>query len=154
MYFPVSSYNAILGACGLKYRNADSGNLRGIRLVDGRLHPPPEGVWGNQVYFCNFPKGIIICCTHLQNCKFNTNDTILDQNKRKGEEALENPSVKTKRVDKNKCSDLIVLGLPWKSNEEDLRNYFSQFGELLMVQVWLFIFIYYITGPRLVKASI
>ena len=34
-----------------------------------------------------------------------------------------------------KCSDLIVLGLPWKSTEDDLRNYFSQFGELLMVQV-------------------
>ena len=34
-----------------------------------------------------------------------------------------------------KCSDLIVLGLPWKSTEDDLRNYFEQFGELLMVQV-------------------
>lgn len=28
-----------------------------------------------------------------------------------------------------------MLGLPWKSTEEDLRKYFSQFGELLMVQV-------------------
>ena len=34
-----------------------------------------------------------------------------------------------------KCTDLIVLGLPWKSTEDDLRLYFSQFGELLMVQV-------------------
>ncbi len=57
------------------------------------------------------------------------------ENKRKGEDGLENPSAKTKRVDKQKCSDLIVLGLPWKSTEDDLRNYFSQFGELLMVQV-------------------
>lgn len=54
--------------------------------------------------------------------------------KRKGE-VLENPSAKTKRIEKQKCSDLIVLGLPWKSNEEDLRKHFSQFGELLMVQV-------------------
>ena len=57
------------------------------------------------------------------------------ENKRKGEEGVENPMVKTKRLDK--CSDLIVLGLPWKSTEEDLRDYFSQFGDLLMVQVGL-----------------
>ena len=42
---------------------------------------------------------------------------------------------KTKRVEKHKCSDLIVLGLPWKSTEDDLQAYFAQFGELLMVQV-------------------
>jgi len=60
---------------------------------------------------------------------------ILTENKRKGDEGVENPMAKTKRIEKLKCSDLIVLGLPWKSTEEDLRNYFSQFGELLMVQV-------------------
>ena len=58
------------------------------------------------------------------------------ENKRKGDDGLENPTAKTKRLEKaNKCSDLIVLGLPWKSTEDDLRNYFSQFGEILMVQV-------------------
>lgn len=52
------------------------------------------------------------------------------------EEPVENAFfLKTKRHDRQKCSDLIVLGLPWKSTEEDLRKYFSQFGELLMVQV-------------------
>jgi RNA recognition motif-containing protein len=60
---------------------------------------------------------------------------VASENKRKNEEGLENPHAKTKRMDKMKCSDLIVLGLPWKSTEEDLRSYFSQFGELLMVQV-------------------
>ena len=61
--------------------------------------------------------------------------SISAENKRKGDEGLENPTAKTKRVERMKCSDLIVLGLPWKSTEDDLRNYFSQFGELLMVQV-------------------
>ena len=37
-----------------------------------------------------------------------------------------------------KCSDLIVLGLPWKTSEQDLRAYFESFGELLMAQVILF----------------
>lgn len=35
-----------------------------------------------------------------------------------------------------KCSDLIVLGLPWKTSEQDLRVYFENFGELLMAQVY------------------
>lgn len=47
----------------------------------------------------------------------------------------ENPLAKNKCVDKQRCSDLIVLGLPWKSNEDDLRRYFSTYGELLLVQV-------------------
>ncbi|XP_053606945.1 TAR DNA-binding protein 43-like [Plodia interpunctella] len=34
-----------------------------------------------------------------------------------------------------RCSDLIVLGLPWKTAEDSVREYFSTFGELLMVQV-------------------
>lgn len=55
-------------------------------------------------------------------------------NKRKGDD-IENPGSKTRRMDKKRCVDLIVLGLPWKSTEEDMRKYFSQFGELLLVQV-------------------
>jgi RNA recognition motif-containing protein len=37
--------------------------------------------------------------------------------------------------EKQKCSDLIVLGLPWKTTETELRLYFEQFGEVLMAQV-------------------
>lgn len=36
---------------------------------------------------------------------------------------------------KMKCSDLIVLGLPWKTSEQQLREYFESFGEVLMAQV-------------------
>lgn len=34
-----------------------------------------------------------------------------------------------------RCTDLIVLSLPWKSTDKDLREYFETFGEVLMAQV-------------------
>lgn len=46
------------GSCGLKYRNPDSRAMRGVRLSEGRLHPPPEIGWGSQIFYCVFPKGL------------------------------------------------------------------------------------------------
>uniref|UniRef100_A0A224XBX8 TAR DNA-binding protein 43 n=2 Tax=Panstrongylus TaxID=65342 RepID=A0A224XBX8_9HEMI len=101
------------GTCGLKYRNPESKGIRGVRLVEGRLHPPDDG-WGQNVYYCVFPK----------------------ENKRKSDDHLENSTAKTKRMEKiTKCSDLIILGLPWKTTEQQLREYFESFGEVLMAQV-------------------
>lgn len=34
-----------------------------------------------------------------------------------------------------KCSDLIVMGLPWETTEAQLNQYFAQFGELVLAQV-------------------
>lgn len=37
-----------------------------------------------------------------------------------------------------KNRDLLVLGLPWKTTDEDLESYFSKYGELRMAQVsWI-----------------
>ncbi|XP_064460518.1 TAR DNA-binding protein 43-like isoform X2 [Ornithodoros turicata] len=110
--------------CGLKYRNPDSGTMRGVRLVDGRFHPPDSG-WGNVVYYCVFPKACVAADVSFHS-----------ENKRKSDEQLENSTAKTKRMEqRQKCSDLIVLGLPWKTSEQDLRQYFESFGEVLMAQV-------------------
>lgn len=99
------------GACGLKYKS-ETGAYRGIRLADGVLYPP-DGIWGNHQYIAVFPKN----------------------SKRKGEDGFGNQATKKRMIDPNKCSDLIVLGLPWKSTEEDLKTYFSQFGDLVLAQV-------------------
>ena len=45
-------------ACGLKYRNPQSGNFRGIRLNEGRLHPP-DSFWNNTVFQVVYPKGTL-----------------------------------------------------------------------------------------------
>lgn len=58
------------------------------------------------------------------------------ENKRKSDDNLENSTAKTKRMEtKLRCTDLIVLGLPWKTTEQNLREYFETFGEVLMAQV-------------------
>lgn len=55
-------------------------------------------------------------------------------NKRKMDEIDAASAVKVKRGFQ-KTSDLIVLGLPWKTTEQDLKDYFATFGEVIMVQV-------------------
>lgn len=63
--------------------------------------------------------------------------SFLLENKRKSDDNLENSTAKTKRMEtKLRCTDLIVLGLPWKTTEQYLREYFETFGEVLMAQVW------------------
>nr|XP_033777961.1 TAR DNA-binding protein 43 [Geotrypetes seraphini]XP_033777962.1 TAR DNA-binding protein 43 [Geotrypetes seraphini] len=99
------------GACGLRYRNPVNQCMRGVRLVEGILHSPESG-WGNLVYVVNYPK----------------------DNKRKMDEIDASSAVKVKRA-VQKTSDLIVLGLPWKTTEQDLKEYFGTFGEVIMVQV-------------------
>ncbi|XP_069466044.1 TAR DNA-binding protein 43-like [Ambystoma mexicanum] len=98
------------GACGLRYRNPDNQCIRGVRLVDGILHAP-EGGWGHLVFIVNYPK----------------------DNKRKIDEMDVSSAVQVKRA--LKTSDLIVLGLPWKTTDEELKNYFSTFGDVVMAQV-------------------
>ncbi|CAH8647188.1 unnamed protein product [Heterobilharzia americana] len=98
---------------GLKYKSGDTGCYRGVRLVDDRLYPPADGHWLGNIFCCVFPK-----CS-----------------KRKADEDSLESKMKQKRFDKKTCTDLIVLNLPWRADESTLREYFSQYGDLVMVQI-------------------
>lgn len=49
--------------------------------------------------------------------------------------SISSSATKQKRLDSRKCSDLVVLGIPFKTTEEELKEYFKQFGEVVVSQV-------------------
>jgi len=97
-------------ATGLKFRHPETNTLRGVKLVDGKFTEPLDGWSSVKNYICVFNRG----------------------SKRKIDD--DNDSGKRARTDDG-GSDLVVLGLPWTTTEETMKNYFEQYGEVVMVQV-------------------
>jgi len=137
------------GVIGLKFRNPETSTLRGVRCADNALYPPSaEEGWGTCTYICNRPKAI-----HSgQGASNRTANQIKDESalKRKSEQDPDGMSSKNQRVDdfedfedsdmamdadESGACDLIVLGLPWKATEDDIREYFETFGPLTMIQL-------------------
>ena len=127
-------------ACGLKFRNPESRAWRGVRLAEGKLFPPLDTGWSSSVFVCVISKSGE--CEYIkeiyQNLLLNhvSVDVMVDK-RRSGEEVAGDAgaAARSKKIEKSKCSDLIVLGLPWKTTEQELRTYFEPFGEVLMAQV-------------------
>lgn len=109
------------GVIGLKYRV--NNRLRAVRLNDSKLYPPEDG-WLDRIYMCNFRNAPTVKRKHneVEDC------TEIDIKR----------EIKTE-YDDNDCNDdddsvsdmdLVVLGLPWKVTEEDLKKYFAKFGQV------------------------
>jgi len=116
------------GASGLKFRNPETNTLRGVRLTGETMYPPTEEGWGLYTYFC----------VRAKNDSPKKDESRL---KRKTESDVDMYSKNIKVEDSEdeeageRTSDLIILGLPWKTSEEDIREYFEPFGEIMMVQL-------------------
>ncbi|KAL5276411.1 TARDBP family protein [Megaselia abdita] len=122
---PTESDNSLLlstlqaqfpASTGLKYKRVENeiSTYRGVRLNEGRLYPPSQDDgWGSVVYICVLPK----------------------ETKRKMENIVENNISKARKIENQKTTDLIVLGLNYKSTEETLQKYFEEFGELMMYEI-------------------
>jgi len=94
-------------AIGLKFKS-ESGSWRGVGTTGDAFEPPIDG-WGDNDYIITNKKA----------------------EKRKIDGDI-GPVVKTKR-DEN--PDLIVLGVPYSSTSEDLKEYFENFGELAYAEI-------------------
>ncbi|XP_025412262.1 TAR DNA-binding protein 43-like [Sipha flava] len=101
------------GIIGLKYRV--NNRLRIVRLNEGKLYPPEDG-WLDRIYMCNF--------RNTPSAKRKHNEI---ENSTKTEDDDDDDSVSD--------MDLVVLGLPWKVTEEDLKKYFAKFGQVEYTQI-------------------
>jgi len=103
-------------AIGLKFQSS-SGSLRGVKISDNILYPPFDG-WGDRQYTTAVSK------------------QDKDTTKRKINGLINSgPEAKHVKTGVDYLSDLIVLGLPYKATEEDLKDHFSKYGELAMQEV-------------------
>lgn len=111
------------GVIGLKYRVNNRWRL--VRLKDNKLYPPENGWldsnWLESTYVCNFR---------------NSNNTAVAA-KSTHDEIDESDKTDDDDDDDNSVSnmDLVVLGLPWKVTEEDLKTYFVKFGQVEYTQI-------------------
>ncbi len=102
------------GVIGLKFRNASTGNWRGVRCLDNVLYPPSEDGWGSGTYVCTRQS------QGQSQSQVKKEEAAL---KRKSENDTDGMSSKTQRVDgeedmESSTCDLIILGLSWKATEQ------------------------------------
>ncbi|XP_065560550.1 TAR DNA-binding protein 43-like isoform X1 [Artemia franciscana] len=96
-------------AIGLRYESPETGAMRGLRASEGKLLPPEDG-WSSRVYFCTFSKGI----------------------KRKVDQDVDAASSAKSKMS---TVDLVVLGLSFSCDESTMREYFSQYGEVVRSEI-------------------
>ncbi|KAK3748322.1 hypothetical protein QZH41_018305 [Actinostola sp. cb2023] len=127
------------GACGLRYRSVDTQSLRGVRLAENTLYPPFEEGWG-AILFMVVPSKIGEFCSEfllmiLYEAVVKYIHVILlyildTASKRKIEESPTGKEPESKITKVEGIGDLIVLGLPYRTTEPEMKDYFGQFGEV------------------------
>uniref|UniRef100_A0A914WL17 RRM domain-containing protein n=1 Tax=Plectus sambesii TaxID=2011161 RepID=A0A914WL17_9BILA len=146
--------HAFPGAYGLKYKNPTSGAYRGL-LIDAsgtKLLPPADG-WGDAIYLVIYqnPPPAAVHQQYRNNDQNTKRKKMMDSaDESDGETGSDGggATAKQKRLDSRqgrneadgpipdqKCSDLIVLGLPFKTTNNELKEYFEQFGEVVVSEV-------------------
>lgn len=65
----------------------------------------------------------------------------------------ENDKYSNERSNEAVCSDLLILGLPFNLSEDEMKEYFSKFGQVNFVEVIL-VLIFLLTSPIKIFAEI
>ena len=127
-------------ATGLKYLHPDSGAWRGVRLVDGVLSASSEG-WGDITFVAVFPDSAGMSSSlgdsNKRKLESGSQETELDRAPKNPRHGLGRSSREASPFAEmcNSPYDLIVLGIPYKAMEEDMKEYFEQFGDLELCEL-------------------
>lgn len=107
---------------GLKYRNPETNKWRGVRIQDNFLYPPGEEGWGQETF---------ICVRNKVESPKRDESGLKRKTDSEGEMYSKNIRYDESEDDEER-SDLIVLGLPYKTTEDGVKEFFTQFGELAL----------------------
>jgi len=89
------------------------------------MFPPTEEGWGEETYICVKPK--LEDSSRLKRKTESDVDMNSKNIKVDGEDSDDD--------DPNKTYDLIILNMPWKITENEIKEYFEPFGEILSIQL-------------------
>lgn len=118
-------------ASGLKYCSKDSCVWRAVRVVEDKLFPS-EGSWQDvESYNIVYPKD---SKRKVEDDGVSDSDSKLRRVDDRSRQ-LENASNLGSSGNRPRCTDLIVLGISFKSTEDILRDYFEQFGTLELCEI-------------------
>lgn len=110
------------GVTGLKFRHPETNKLRGVRVQGTALCPPSEEEgWGPYTYLCVRPVSPKKDESGLKR-KTDNDGEMYSKNIRYDESDEDEGD--------DAPVDLIVLGLPFKTSQETIREFFSEMGEL------------------------
>lgn len=112
------------GATGLRYKPIDGEHYRGVRLCDSHFYPPRDGTWTSHIFYCVYPKDLTQRGADANGQSLGASTATVQNNI-----SLSSPDRK-----KTTC-DLIVLGMTWRTDESEMRKYFSNYGSLILVQL-------------------
>merc|ERR1711953_7479 len=111
------------GACGLRFRNKYTGAMRGVRL-NNDLFLPPNGAAG-------WPTDVTFNVVYSKDTQRDVKRKILEPPTQEGSKNSLQPAKRQAQ----KPSDLAVLSIPWKTTEDELKNYFSKFGAVVFTNI-------------------
>ncbi|KAH7726999.1 RNA binding protein [Aphelenchoides avenae] len=146
--------HAFPGAHGLKFKNPATGASRALAIDStGTKFLPPPGGWEGKVFF------VIAAPAAAEASKPRSNSEQNPKRKKMMDEAEYSSdgdsegahfgaggqvTAKQKRMDTKaqpdeeaelRCSDLIVLGLPYKLSEDEFREHFEQYGKVALAEI-------------------
>jgi len=123
------------GAIGLRFKS-ETGSLRGVRLSEDNVFDIPLDGWGSVDYQIVMPGRAVPTGTKrkMQDISIHNKAATMEEAEEEEEEEDEeelSPLEKMKKMTEAEIlSDLIIMNVPYESNDADVKTHFETFGEL------------------------
>ncbi|CAD6199077.1 unnamed protein product [Caenorhabditis auriculariae] len=121
------------GATGLKYKNPKTGASRAVQVdpSGSKLLPPTDG-WDGKIFNAIVPRVDVSAKRRKVDSDNNESDSEGENGGRSGRKR----AVQLKlEPEARRPTDLIVLGIPYKTTDDTFKQYFESFGNVIFAEV-------------------